>query len=270
MPKLKARLTKEAYEKLSATEREWYVAVDGGNAYVPDVEPSDGWGLENIAGLTSTVSALRKEKDDLDRKLKSGGPDAALQQQLEAVKSELEAIKKADPEGKANARLADAQKAWNQQFEKSKAEWESDKGKLRSALERRVRRDDLSSALASKKARGERLAYLVQLGEGRVRMVEGADGLFQAQVVKPDGSGVEYSKRQGNLQNPMTLDELADEMARDLPEMFQGHDARGTGSNNSSAGSSGGAPRQIKNSDIAAKSKFMAEIAKGEAVVIDG
>jgi hypothetical protein len=228
MAKLKARLTREAWEKLPETERGWYVAIDSGTAYVADVEAVDGWGLENIHGLKNTVDALRAEKSSLEKRLKDGGPDAEVSRQLAETKAELESLRKADPEGKANARLQAAEQTWKQKFDQTTTEYTARESKLKSALDRQLRVVKLQSALASKKARPERLDHLTQLFDRRVKMIERGDGEYVPTVVNEDGTPA-YSRRTGKLTEPMELDELADEAMRALPEMFQGHEASGMG-----------------------------------------
>jgi len=239
MAKLKARLTKESFDKLSESERSWYVPIDNGAAYIPDVEPVDGWGIENITGLVNTKEALRAEKADLERRLKAGGPSAELSAELAAVKGELEQLKALDPKGKADARVVEAENRWKVKLDQEQATWNKERSTFQREIDSRVRRADLAAALAAAKARSDRLDKLVTLHENRVRAVQREDGTFVTQVVNPDGTPA-YSRRTGKLTQPMGLDEIAEEAMRELPEFFEGAKINGTGGGNAINGHGAG------------------------------
>lgn len=88
-----------------------------GEVYVLDVEASEGWALENVTGLKSTVQKLREESGEKDKRLeafkeldpdkardalkklgemKNWTPDDKLREQIEARTKEVAAAKDAE------------------------------------------------------------------------------------------------------------------------------------------------------------------------------
>lgn len=238
MPKFKAKLSKAEYEKLSEAERGNYVQLSGTDGYVFDLEAVDGFAVEDIRGLVSAKDALRAEKAELERKLKAGGPSAEVSAELAAVKAELEQLKALDPKGKAEARVAEVERNWKSKLDSEQATWNAEKSRYQREIDKRVRRAELAAALAEKKARTDRLEKLVTLNEGRVKVIQLEDGSFSTQVVNADGTPA-YSNRMGRRTDLMTLDEVAEEAMKELPEFFEGHKANGTGGGSAVGGSGG-------------------------------
>ncbi len=228
MAKFKAKISKEEHAKLTEAERANYVPVQGTDIYVFDLEPVDGFAVEDIRGLLATKDSLRAEKAALEKQLKDGGPSAAVSAELADVKAQLEALKKSDPEGKKKAAVEETERVWRQKSDAEKAEWTAKESKYLREINNRVRRADLATALAEKKARPERLDKLVTLNESRLKVMQREDGSFYTQVVDGEGKPA-YSNRTGQRSAMMTLDEVAEEAMKEMPEFFQGHQAGGSG-----------------------------------------
>jgi hypothetical protein len=182
----------------------FYVEKDG--KFVLDVEPVDGYALEDVAGLKTALGKERTSREKLEKdviKFKDIDPDKAR-----IALAELEELKKIDPN-------TEADKIANTKFEAAKAQLlekhtgelktKDDRiGTLSSAVDKLLRESQATAAIANHKGSVDLLLPHV-LSHTRIKEV---DGKFTTEVIDKDGN-VRIADGKGT---PMTIDGLVAEM----------------------------------------------------------
>ncbi len=240
---LAAKITKEAHDALPDALKAEYIEKDG--SFLVDIQPVEGFALENITGLQNALSATRTERDTaLETAKVFDGIDA------EAAKTAIIKVKEYasfDPDQK----IAEGIKAQKEMIigEHNKAMNVKDDtiGKLTSQVEKHL--IDSTATVAINDAKGN-LTLLMPHIKQQTRMKE-VDGNYIAQIL--DGNkNVRIGDTQGTN---MTMKQLVDEM-KTKPEFASAFE--GTGSSGTTT-KPGGSSEKTK---AALKEK-------GEAKVID-
>lgn len=244
---LRAILTPDEHSALPEPLRGEYVEKDG--RFVADIIPVDGYALEDVNGLKSTLGKKQTELDQLKRdvvKYKDIDPDRAR-----AALAELEELKKIDP-------LKEADKLVNTKLEAAKAQLldkhskeleaeQSKSVKYRQKIDKLLRDSVAVAAIAEHKGAVKLLLPHVR---NSTRVVEDGDD-FRVEVVDAEGN-VRIGDSKGS---PMTIAELVLEM-RDSEEFgraFEGEGRSGTGKGPGNG--KGAAPTGLKRSQMTPEQK---------------
>jgi hypothetical protein len=237
--------------------RSEYVEKDG--KFFLQVTPVDGWDLQDINGLTTSLRAERNLKAQAEKALlpfKDLDPttarsalaalaelDGMTAAEAKAFKAEVERLQAIDPKAKADEiaqSKVDAAKAeWERTFGTKQSEWQT-------ALE--------AAKTAENTARAQLKVLLVdnqiKAELGKVRLVEGLQPAVellisrQVQVTEKDGvistavvdaAGNARDKLVGTSLVPFTVSDLINELKVSTPGFFQAEDKAGTGISPSSA-----------------------------------
>ncbi len=102
---LPARINTEEHEKLSEVLKKEYV-TDGDEMLILDVDPVDGWGLENVAGLKKTSADAKAKVRTLKNKLSTFEEDGELLDPVEARAAMAQVASSDDPDVETRIREA--------------------------------------------------------------------------------------------------------------------------------------------------------------------
>lgn len=209
--------------------------------FVLDVEPADGFALENVAALKATVLKTREERDTLSDAFK--GLDAAKARDALA---KVEAMKNWTPEEKVAGMI----EARTKELAAAKdAELGTVKQQLQ-ALETRYRAVRVDAALteAARKAKFVAPHLASKLFGERVGLNEALEPV----VLGTDGKPVTQVNNDGSVR-PVTIDEFVASMARhdDYKDLVAGNNATGTqgtrhGASGSQTGTQDATPAHVK------------------------
>ncbi|MFN3858120.1 MAG: hypothetical protein ACK4RV_10240 [Caulobacter sp.] len=204
--------------------RDHYIEKDG--KFVLNVEPVDGFALEDVNGLKTALGKERTTRERLERdvvKFKDIDPDKAR----EAL-AKLDELSSIDPSKEAD-------KIANTKFEAAKAQLlekhgteiagrDERIGKLTGAVDNLVRREAAVKAIAAAKGSVDLLLPHVL---AHTKMRENDDGSFSVEVVDQAGN-VRIGDSKGD---PMSLDGLVSEMRKSdtFARAFDGDGHSGSG-----------------------------------------
>lgn len=244
---LKAILTQEEHAGLSENLRGEYVERDG--KFYADIIPVDGYALEDITGLKTTLGKKQTELDKLKAdvvKYKDIDPERAR-----AALEELEELKKIDPEKEAdklaNAKLEAAKSQLLKKHDEEKSGLQEKAEKYRAKIDKLLRDSVAVAAIAEHKGAVKLLLPHVR---NSTRVVEDGDD-FRVEVIDAEGN-VRIGDSKGS---PMTIAELVLEM-RDSEEYgraFEGEGRSGTGKGPGNG--RGAAPVGLKRSQMTPEQK---------------
>lgn len=240
MPKLKAVVDK--LDSVPEAYRDLYTERDDGK-FILDAD-----GVEDVAGLRSTLQSKQKRADELARKLAEFG--------------EL------TPE-KAKELLAGAEEAERKKAE-SKGEWEKLKVSLVEAHTKalKAKDDEINDLMAEIRLQvGENAArkaiesvsesvdLLIPHVMRRVKVDRGEDRRFRAQVL--DANGQPMIGADGN---PVKIESLLEELKKDpkFQPAFKGTGSSGSGAEGGTRGGTGGQPYMISHADAKIPAKYRA------------
>lgn len=270
---LPAILTEEEYTKLAphlASEAvkalgvEYAKGEDG--RYVAVVAGRDGYALENVQGLRSSVEASRAERDAAQAILKRYG-----ELKPEDVAAVLDKARKFDG---LDGKVADAKRQfeeWREEHAKTTAEQTAakvaavaaERDGYRSQLEQHLIVGQATQILADPQIKGNP-ALLLPIIRDTTDAVEeqGEDGrkVLRVRVLNPAKVGRE---RIGKSGGPMTLEELVGELRLDsrYAAAFEGSGSSGGGTPPGGGGRTdlGGFPANRSKFTLAQKVKFVSE-----------
>lgn len=224
----------DAIDTVPEPARAFYKEADG--KFILDVEPVDGFALEDVSGLKNTLGkemTLRKKLEKDVVKFKDIDPDKARD-----ALARLEELGNIDPAKDAdkivNERLEAAKR---QLLEKHGEELKTRDGRiagLTKTVESLMVDQVATAALAEAKGAVELLLPHVQR---HTRVREDANGSFIVEVVDKDGNA-----RIGNAKgDPMTIKDLVQEMRKSetFGRAFEGTGHTGSGTRPNSSGESG-------------------------------
>jgi len=251
------KLVLETIDDLPEQIQEHYEEKDG--KFHLKTEAAGGLAVEDVSGLKSTVSKLRTEQRDLQKKLKQfegiEDPEAA-----KTALEKYEELKNADPDKKAKEQFEAYKQQINSQYAKEKDSLTNQLQNMRSQLENNLVRASATEALQKE---GARINLMLPHVLSRVKMRE-ADGRYVAEVVDENGN-----PRVGDSQgNPMTIPQLVQEMKtqEEFSAGFNGTGHSGSGSG-SQSGKPAGSSKRVSGSDLNAMGNNLEGIANGEVEV---
>lgn len=277
---LKAKINKEDFEGLS-DEVKGHYKEDGDN-YVLDVGSVDGFALENVTGLKSTVEKLRTTEKNLNSELKNVKSNyASFQEQFKDIDAEqarnalakIDEIKDWDGETKVKEAVAVAEKRLQNQIEQLSSQHKTKVEELEDSLA--DSQSQLQDAIVNSKIiesitkEGGNINLLMPHVRSQVQMVKDSNGKWKPEVINKDGN-MRIGDSQGN---PMTITQLVQEMKSQdtFAAAFPG--ANSSGSGDSGDKGDGKPPKNtsksktISSSDRKAVSENLEKIASGEVEV---
>jgi len=210
---LKAYLTDDEHSKLDEAQKGLY-AKDAEGRHLLQVEGRDGFALENVQGLKSTVEALRSESNTLKGKLKGFGeltPEQAAEAlrkatEYDAIDPKAEAGKlKEQYETRTREALAAAGKEWEARVKAAEERVQAQSQQLNRLLIETA----VTTTTSDPSIKGKAHMLLPAIRE-ITRVVED-NGTARVSVLNPE-TGVERVGAQGK---PLTIPELLLEMRAD-------------------------------------------------------
>lgn len=194
----KSKLTKVLYDALSDVEKKDYKAHE--DFYVLDVEEVDGWGLDNVSGLKSSLSkereAAQKYARDVER-YKDIDPDKAR----EAFKK-LEKLGDGTSDEKIKALVDSAVRQVEEKHAVEKKGLVDRQGVLTRAVQKSLVDAEIARVLSGKGS----VDLLIEPLRKHIQVVEDKDGNFTTRVVGEDGTPL-LTRKQGS-NGPMSAEEF--------------------------------------------------------------
>lgn len=230
---MKAIITSEEREALDAAFAEHYTEVEDGR-WILKVEPVDGFGLEDVSGLKTSLSKERNNAREATTKLKAfEGIDP------EDARSALEKAAEMDswtPQDKVAEQIARREKQLVSKYQKELEERDGTLSHLRGQLEANLVEAAAVSALTKHKGNIELLLPHVKAS---TRVEQDSNGNFIARVVDRDGHA-RISMKTGS-QDPMSIEELVEGMKTSdtFAPAFAGSGATGSGAVGTRSGGTG-------------------------------
>lgn len=246
---LKAVLTEEAWQKL-AKELQAEYTKDQKGRYVLAVEPVEGFSLEDVAGLKTSLGRERTTREEFERRLKDlEGLDPAKAREALA---KLEEMKNWSPEEKVREQVAARERALTEKYQGEVAKAQEKLTKAQAALERNLKTAAATAAIAKAKGVPELLLPHVL---NRLKVVPNGDD-YGLKVLGMDGNPM-VSMRQGH-HGDATVEELVELLKADATfgRAFEGAGSAGGGTT-PLPGGNGGAYR-ITEDDARDPGKYQA------------
>lgn len=223
---LKARVT--TIDDVEESKRDLYKAVDGG--FVIDVEPVDGFRLENVDGLTSTLA--KKERDITALKTEAKAWEGIDLDEARDALGRLEEIKTFSKDEKVAEQIRAAEKAVRDQFAKDLDEKDKALNKHTSQIDVLLVDSVANAAIAKHEGIPELLLPAIK---SAIRV--GADDKGNRKVTVNDAKGQPaFVIREGNAV-PKSIDDLVAEW-KDNENMMGAF--KGTGRSGGGASPGGG------------------------------
>jgi hypothetical protein len=194
--------------------------INGKPVYVLDVESVNGYALEDVRGLKSSLENVKAERESLKSAAQSfKGLDAKEVREKLAKFDQLAKSGSTDAEKIAEARVQQLNQQWEQRY----SELESDKNTYRSVVDETLRKQVAIQAIAVAKGNTDLLLPHV-LNQTRTREVE--KGRFVVEVINADGVA-----RIKDANTNMSIEDLVGEMRNSstFGVAFQGTDKSGSG-----------------------------------------
>lgn len=225
------RVVADSAEELAEPLRKGAKQVDG--KWVVDALP-EGYGLEDVRGLKSTVQALRSEVKEHGEKVRAFLDAGLTPEEAKAAADALSKMKAGQLKSSADI------DAWKQTVE---SKFSEEQKKLNERLARRtdrLRNELVRGKLApivAAKGGSEAMDAILTLAERHIRVEEDGEGNLVPVVVGSDGKTAALTKKAGSM-DPMGFDELIDEMARapSTKGLFRALAAGGAGSTSQTGG----------------------------------
>ena len=267
---MKALVTAEEHGTMDTAVQALY--KEDGDAFIVDVTPVDGWALENVKGLKSSLQKERsrgdtgsKLADELQAKFKDIDPVKA-REALDKMK-ELEDW---DPEKKLAEAKSQFEASLTSKFGKDKEvlvtkhsadmealnkKYSTVSGQLRTSIV------DAEAIRAISEAKGA-TELLLPIVRSAVRMVEQEDGTFKPAIM--DGEQPRLSPKSGST-DWMSIAEYIEELRQTdaYARAFDGSGASGSGATGNNSGSPGSSFR-ISASDAKDPARYRAAKAQAE------
>ena len=245
----RAIIEKDGFESLNsalkAEYREGTKAEGLEGKYVLKVEEVDGWAMENVKALKSSMSRAKQERDDARKIVKELGDDFSVDEYKEAM-GELEKLRKGTGDDRIKAQIESEKKQLTDKFNRD----------IKASADQLAARDKeieelliTSEATRSLTEHKGNVTLLLPHVKSRCRVARGANGKPFAQIVGDDGNPV-LTMKQGS-DAPMGIGEFVESLKSNATyaPAFVGSGASGTsGKNGQGAGSGGGANGNQNNS----------------------
>lgn len=223
----------EDINQVEESLRGHYKQTDKG--FMLDIQPANGYGLEDVSGLKSALSKERAKAQELEKKMSnfSNYDPSDLQDKL----SRLEQLESLDPSKEAD-KIAEAKlkSLQDQMSTKHKKEIESLQGssdKYKTQLKNLLIDDAAKNAILSAGGDERTITYMLPHVKSQLSLQETENG-FMTQVV--DGNG--YPQVGDSNGNPMTINQLIENMkSQDLwSGAFPGRNKSGGGRSSDATG----------------------------------
>jgi len=226
------RIVADSADELAEPLRK--VAKQDGGKYVIDALP-DGFGIEDVRGLKTTVQKLRGEADDA-KSMAKVFVEAGLSP--EKAKHAAEALAKMEAgQLKSTADIDSWKQTVEQKFQAESQKLSERLAKRTERLRNELVRGKLAPIIAAKGG-SESMDAILTLAERNIRVEEDAEGNLVPVVVGSDGKTAAVTKKVGSM-DPMGFDELID-MMRESPQtkgLFRVHATGGSGATSQRGGS---------------------------------
>jgi len=189
------------------------------------VDEVDGYALEDVKGLKSTVGAVRTEKEKLDAKLREVSTAA------EAATARIKELEAIDPESEADRLAAQRVESTVNQMKTRHSEdlvaKDAEIDKLRGGLQHALIRSEAVTAITQQKGSVPLLLNAL-MAECQLKTRETTDGVEYYAVVLDDAKNPRIGDAQGNT---MTIAQRVTEMKskEDYARAFDGTPAAGAG-----------------------------------------
>lgn len=229
--------------------------------YVLDVTPVGTVALEDIGGLKSTIQTLRTETGNLKTTLKKFegiDPEAAA-----SALSKLKEWGDMDPDKKAADLLKVKETQLTTKFKDLETKLSTERDAAIKQLDHHLRVAALTQEIAKKKGNAELLLPHV-LAQTKLRSTD------KGHIVEViDAEGNSRISPVGNSTDPMTIQQLIEEMGTKFPSAFEASGATGGGS------TGGGKPpvksaagvRTMTRAEFAASGATLEDVSKGTVVL---
>jgi hypothetical protein len=254
---LKAKLAK--LDGLDETIKAMYRA--DGDHFILDVEPVDGFKLEDVGALTNALGRQKSEITELkDKVAKFGDLDPVTAKQAMDKLKELGTL---DPAELAKERVKTALAQQQEQFNTQLSAKDAEISGMTKQLEAVLIDQAATAALAAK---GGNIKLLLPHVKASARMVKTDKG-FAVQVIGDDGHPRITATRNGTAD--MTLDQLVEEMSANevFAAGFTSKANPGGGTRVNGNPSTTGNPKTIGATDQNAVNNSLESIAKGDVIV---
>ncbi|QDP62313.1 MAG: hypothetical protein Unbinned8472contig1000_13 [Prokaryotic dsDNA virus sp.] len=244
----------EDINEVDESVRGFYKETD--NGFMLDVQPKNGFALENVEGLKSALGKERATASELKSKMNKysalGDTDPSeLLSELESLRSlkDLDPNKEADKI--AQSKIDSVQKQLVSKHTKELEQIQGSASKYKSQLQKVLIDDAAKSAIIAAGGDERTVAYMLDTVKKQLTLSETENG-FMTQVVDQNGHPV-IGDSNGN---PQTLKGLVEAMKQDELWMgaFPGRSKSGSGRSSDSAGA--GKPASgLKRSDMTSSEK---------------
>ena len=242
----------ESAESIPEGMSELYAENDG--RYILQVEPTEGYALEDVSGLKSALSATRTEATQAKQELKKFAdidPNEARKAQ-ERLKELLEATDGGDVEKTVEAKVQSKVDQIVAKHQEELAAREREVQELTGTVDQVLRKQVATAAISAAKGSVDLLLPHVI---ANTRVQKGEDGQFRVDVVDANGNA-RIADAKGNN---MSIEDLVAEMRSS--DVF-GRAFEGTGN----AGSGAPAKRSHGGTGVAKKSDFKSERERADFV----
>lgn len=238
-----AVITQESYDALDESAQGDYIELEVEGAaesdpkkYIFDLEPVDGYGLENTQGLKTALQKERTRADGAEKKVK------VFEDQLDGL--DLDAARKAllkakeienwKPDEKVQKLIDERVSGVSEKLTKERDEANTKVDSLQTELNRVLIQN--AGTLSIAKAKGNVKLLLPHIA-GQMKVIQ-ENGHYVARVMDADGSVRITTKP--NSTDPMDVDELVELTKKEFPEAYEGTRAGGTGTGGGEGGGPGG------------------------------
>lgn len=230
-----------------------------GERFVLDVEPSEGWALEDVHGLKNALQSERaraRQFEQVAKKFDGLDPEQA-RDALQAVADGSAG----NDSNKVKERMAAREQELAEKFQRDLEAAESRANGLKGELEKQLIHNATVEAL---RKHGGNVDLLLPHVKSQTRLEE-ADNGWRVVVAGENGEP-RVSMKAGSVDN-MTIDELVEGMRQQdsFAPAFSGSGASGGGATGSTVGSRGGGGAPIRLSYAEAKDPVRYQEAKAQA-----
>lgn len=261
----KAIIDQEAFDGLPEPLQAEYMQQEDGN-FLLNVDPVDGFALENVTGLKRTLAKTRTDMNSLKKKAEAFG-DLDPQEATDAITRLAEISEGGDGENDAKWKTREEQMVKRHQQEL--AARDEQVSQYEGQLKKLTIDNEITKALAANGVKDNKV--LPVFIKNNVKMEKGENGNMRAVVLDENG----HEAIGDSNGNPMTISQYVEGLANDsqFALFFPGSGASGTGATGGSGQSgsrrTGGTPKTISADDHKAISANADKIASGEVVVVD-
>lgn len=258
----------KSLDNLDESLHEHYTEKDG--RFILDVQPVEGFALEDVTNLKKTVKKEREDRQEAQRLLKSyDGLDAEEAAKAIAKLAELGDLNDLDLDKKVKDQVAAHEHQLQTKFdaekkkytEKTMAELEAlrnEQSLMTTQLKEQMVRAEGARAIAAHKGSA---ALLLPVVESRARMVKDPEtGRYKTQIL--DANGEPRMTMKSGSHDEMGIEEFVGEVLKvdeNYARAFDGTSSSGGGASGSDAGGGGGTgPYRITQEEARDQQKYRA------------